>query len=183
MNNFLRLAQGVDVTPLHNAIMCNPQLWDVNNLRTCHSNTVHSQVSDIWLRFNAVEVTGENCKVIDDVEAINYPAWWVLPQARPLIFALMSRVEGERLGRVIIAKLPPGSRIDPHVDMGAPATYYERYHIVIHSKPGCVFRAGDERVCMATGEVWWFDNEQEHEVINDSDDDRIHMIVDIRVSK
>jgi hypothetical protein len=36
---------------------------------------------------------------------------------------------------------------------------------------------------MAPGEAWWFDNAQEHEVINNSADDRIHMIVDIRTSK
>jgi hypothetical protein len=33
---------------------------------------------------------------------------------------------------------------------------------------------------MRTGEVWWFNNAIEHEVVNNSADDRIHLIVDIR---
>ena len=38
-------------------------------------------------------------------------------------------------------------------------------------------------VNMLTGEIWWFNNQAEHEIINNSADDRIHLIVDIRVSK
>jgi aspartyl/asparaginyl beta-hydroxylase (cupin superfamily) len=33
---------------------------------------------------------------------------------------------------------------------------------------------------MAAGEVWWFDNTVEHEVVNNSADDRIVLICDIR---
>lgn len=180
MRNFQCLATSVDTIPLLNAIMRNPDLWNQNTLRTTHPGTVHSQVDDIWLRFNDVNNPDE---VIDDTECINYPAWYVLPQARDLIFNLMRRVEGERLGRVLVTRLAPGCKIDPHEDHGAPATYYDRFHIVLNSAPGCLFRAGDETSQMAVGSVWWFDNKQEHEVINNSRDDRIHLIVDIRTSK
>jgi hypothetical protein len=33
---------------------------------------------------------------------------------------------------------------------------------------------------MKTGDIWWFDNSQEHEVLNNSADDRLALIVDIR---
>jgi hypothetical protein len=95
----------------------------------------------------------------------------------------MAYVHGERLGRVMINKIAPGGVIYPHADTPEHAEYYSRFHIVLQSQPGVVFRAGDEQVYMATGEVWWFDNKQEHEVINNSADDRIHMIVDIRTSR
>ena len=180
MNNFQCIAQGVDVVPLYNAIMRNPQMWNVHTLRTEHPNTAHGQVSDIWLRFNDC---GDPSSVIDDKEAINYPAWWSLPQARALVFSLMARVEGERLGRVLVTKLVPGAKVTPHTDGGAPAEYYDRYHIVLNSNPECVFRAGDEVVNMPTGSVWWFDNTKEHEVINNGADDRVHIIVDIRTSR
>jgi len=174
------MGAGVNVVPLLNAIMRDPALWNQHTLRTDHPNTAHAAVDDIWLRFNEIEdVEG----VIDDTECVNYPAWWALPQARPLIFSLMAQVEGERLGRVLITRLAPGRKITPHVDGGAPATYYDRFHIVLNSAPGCLFRAGDETIHMGAGQVWWFDNTQEHEVINNSVDDRIHLIVDIRTSK
>jgi hypothetical protein len=182
MNNFQCLAANVDVIPLMNAILRDPALWNQNTLRTAHPNTAHSQVDDIWLRFNEVEPENQ-LAVVDDTECVNYPAWWALPQARALIFDLMRRIEGERLGRVLVTRLRPGGKIAPHVDGGAPATYYERFHVVLNSAPGCLFRAGDETVSMRTGEVWWFDNTKEHEVINNSVDDRIHLIIDIRTSK
>jgi hypothetical protein len=51
---------------------------------------------------------------------------------------------------------------------------------VVSSAPGVTFRCGDEKVHMETGEVWWFQNALEHEVINNSAHERIHLIIDIR---
>ena len=96
---------------------------------------------------------------------------------------VMARVDGERLGRVMINKIAPGSVIYPHADTPAHTAYYSRFHLVLQSQPGVVFRAGDESTYMGTGELWWFDNSQVHEVLNNSADDRIHMIVDVRTSK
>jgi hypothetical protein len=118
----------------------------------------------------------------DQHESIDYPAYAKLPEARGMIMELMHQVGGERLGRVMINKIKPGGRIFPHADTPAHAEYYDRFHIVLQSAPGVDFRAGDEHVYMGEGEVWWFDNTQEHEVINNSAVDRIHMVVDIRTS-
>jgi hypothetical protein len=115
-----------------------------------------------------------------EFEVINYPAWDRLPQARAMIFDLMRRVDGERLGRVMITRLAPGKSILPHADTDAHAAYYERYHIILQNGPGSVFRCGSEGVCMQPGEVWWFDNSVVHEVVNASSDDRLTMIIDIR---
>jgi hypothetical protein len=176
MKNFLRLATGCDVTPLLVAIHTK-DLWNKVDIRTNHQETAHSEVDDILLRFNSMESIES---IPDEHESVNFPAFSELPQARPLVFGLMARVEGERLGRCIIAKLKPGSKVYPHVDGGSHASYYKRFHIILQSSPGVVFRSGDEVVYMAPGDVWWFDNSKEHEVINNSADDRIHLIVDIR---
>lgn len=179
MRNFLKLATNVDVSGLLAALARHPELWNVNSLRTLYPGTPHSEVDDIWIRFNALpDVTMES--VLDDHESTWYPAVHVLPQVRPLLFALMRQVEGERLGRVLITRLRPGARIAPHVDGGRHAEYYSRHHVVLQGLPGSLFRAGDETVCMQTGEVWWFDNSKEHECTNNSADDRIHMVVDIK---
>jgi len=185
MRNFHCIANDVDVAPLMNAVVRRSNLWNQNDLRTTHPGTPHTQVSDIWLRFNDLEKykAGDKQSVLDEHESVNYPAMLELPQVRPLIFGLMTRVEGERLGRCLITKLPPGAKITPHVDGGAHAAYYDRYHIVLSGLPGSLFRCGDEQVSMRTGEAWWFDNSVEHEVTNNSADDRVHLIVDIRTLK
>lgn len=183
MRNFQLIAQGLDVAPLLNAVMRRPDLWNEHTLRTTHPATPHKAVDDIWLRFNELPAAGQEARVLDEHESINYEAMLRLPQARPLIFGLMARVEGERLGRVLITRLAPGQRIEPHVDGGSHAAYYDRFHVVLHSAPGSVFRCGDESVQMRTGDCWWFDNGIEHEVVNNSADDRVHLIVDIRTAQ
>ncbi len=112
-----------------------------------------------------------------------YPAWHTLPQLRPIIFGLMNRVSAYELGRVVITKLAPGGRILPHADtMGDYANDEDgaRYHVILQGCPGSLFRAGDETVNMRTGEVWWFNHLAEHEVVNNSSDDRIHLLVDTK---
>lgn len=178
MKNFLKIADGVDVVPLQVALAAKPFLWNEHTLRTSHPGSAHFEADDIWLRFNRLDE--DKTKVVNDIICFDYPAMLHLPQARTLVYQLMARVEGEQLGRAIITRLRPGERITPHEDQGAPATWYERFHIAIHSLPGAIFRAGDETVQMKTGEVWWFDNTVEHEVINNGADDRITLIVDIR---
>jgi len=179
MNNFQLIASNVDVVPLLLSLNAQKGLWNQNDLRTTYPDSPHSNVDDIWLRFNDFEL-GEELVVADDIECRNYPAFALLPQARELVMTLMARVQGERLGRVLITKLPAGGKIPAHPDQGAPATYYERYHIALQGLAGSLFRCGDEQVCMRTGQIWWLDNSVEHEVINNSADDRIHMIIDIK---
>jgi hypothetical protein len=186
MNNFQLLARNVDVMPLLHQLQVKKYLWNENTLRTKHPGTAHSQVSDIWVLFNELPKDEkdlfQNLNIVDDKEAIPYRAWSELPAIRSIIFGLMRQVEATRLGRVIITKLPPGKTITPHVDQGAPATYYERYQVILQSLPGCIFKIGNEEVQFSSGEIWHIDNKVEHSVINHSADDRIAMIVDLKVN-
>jgi hypothetical protein len=204
MRNFLRIAENIIVSPLLCNIARNTHLWDQYTIRRSFSKYSASRdVGTILLRFPQANSEDEYLdKVCGELEAVNYPAFNTLFEARSIIFSLMNHVSGERLGRAFITKLQPGAKIFPHTDLipddleGMPevdkdkcdllrklpqmALYYDRYHVVLNSQPGVIFRCGDEQVYMAPGEVWWFDNTVEHEVINNSNDDRIHLIVDIK---
>jgi len=189
MRNFLLLAQGVDVTPLLLAIRRRPDLWKEDTYLRDYPQGPFKQIESIMLRFpvKSVHETEEELQnhlsTYDQHENVDYPAYKLLTEARPIVMSLMARVGGERLGRVMINKIAPGGVIFPHVDTKSHTDYYSRFHVVLQSQPGVYFRAGEETIYMAPGEVWWFDNAQVHEVINNSADDRIHMIVDIRTSK
>jgi hypothetical protein len=177
MRYFDLISEGIDVAPLRHAVVRQPELWNVHRLRTTHPGSVHGEADDIWLRFAPVDSL---VAIVDGLESIDYPALATLSQARPIIFDLMRRVEGIRLGRVLITRLRPGGRVRPHEDAGGYAAYYDRYHICLQGAAENFFHAGDERVAMRTGEVWWFDNAKRHQAVNSSASDRIHMIVDIR---
>jgi hypothetical protein len=175
------LARGVDVSPLAHQIVKSPELWNQNKLRQTYADSPHAAADDIWLRFQSQAAL--DAFDIDDLEVVNYPAFWKLPQARAIIFGLMTQVGGERLGRCVITRLKPGGRILPHEDGGLCASYYDRYQIALNSEPGCSFSCGGETVEMRTGDVWWFNNELEHSVTNNSASDRLSLIVDIRCSR
>jgi hypothetical protein len=178
MQHFLCLADNIDVIPVMRELATQPDLWDQNTLRTQHPDTAHAEVSDIWLWFN--EIPEDPTAVINDIQTIAYPAWTQLPSLRRLVLDLMRRVDGVQLGRCIVTKLPPGGQITPHVDHGAPAEFYTRYQIALQSLPGALFHCEDETVSFCTGEVWWVNNRVKHSVVNNSADDRIVCIVDIR---
>jgi hypothetical protein len=177
MRNFLTIAQGVDTQPVLQALHRNGDLWNQHTIRTDHPETAHGAVSDILVWFNDLR---DPQAVINDREVVPYPAWERLPQLRPLIFGLMRQVDAVRLGRVIITRLPPGKSIVPHVDGGAPATYYDRYQVMLQCLPGVQFHCGYETLNAKTGDVFMFQNELEHSVVNNSADDRIVCIVDLK---
>lgn len=179
MKNFLNIATGVDVLPLVHALTQNADLWNAHPIRTEHQGTAHAEADDILVWFNDLSDPG---LVVNDRETVPFEAWQRLPQVRGIVFDLMRRVEGVRLGRVIITRLRPSGVILPHVDGGAPATFFSRYQIALQSLPGCIFQVGDEKVNFRTGDVWWFDNQQMHSVVNNSGDDRLALIVDIRTA-
>lgn len=188
MKNFQCIAVNVDVMPLLHAVQRRPELWNQHQWRTTYKGTPHVNVSDIWLRYSSPDMTTDienTVPVTNDTAPVWFPAFKELPQCRPIIFDLMRRLEAYELGRVLITKIPPGGRILPHKDATGAYTDTQdgsRYHIVLQGNPGSLFHCGDEQVCMRTGEVWHFNHLEEHAVTNNSDDDRIHLLVDVRTA-
>lgn len=183
MKNFHLVAQGVDVTPLNLAIHQQPHLWNQHRERLTAPGTPHSEVSDIWVRYNDVkpfEALGDYSKFNDEHDSVWYPAFYALPPIRRLVFDLMARVDGERLGGVLITKIPPGGKIAPHSDHGWHVDYYDKYYLSLESEPGANFYCGKEMICPKVGDCWWFNNKEEHWVDNTSGADRMTLIVCIR---
>lgn len=178
MKHFLLISVGLDILPLLYAVSRQPQLWDQHPLRTSFPGSPHAEVSDILLRFQVPEVGASVQTINANHESVPYPAWWVLPEARPLVFGLMGRVSATRLGRVLLTRLRPGCRIPPHVDSAPHSVYYARHHITLCTPPECYFRVEDEVITMRPGECWLVANSKEHTVWNDGTTERIVLIVD-----
>ena len=192
MRNFQLLVSGLDVSGLLAGVATQPELWNAHKVRAAHPESVHRDVDDIILRYNKFSAGHDFLdKVCASIDCVMYPPWYKLPQAHPFIFGLMSRVAGVHLGRCMISRLAPGQIIPAHSDRippaekvfpdrPPPAIYYERYHLPLQAGPGMVFYCGDEQVQMTPGEFWWFNNQLVHSVVNNSREDRIHLIIDIR---
>jgi hypothetical protein len=181
MKNYLKIAEHVDVGPLLLEVQRQPKLWDKNPARL-NPQGPHAQTHDIWLRFKDETENAESGNY-DSFKAphvsVWYPPYYALPAARTLIFGLMSRVEGEILGGVLIYSIPPGARILPHIDHGWHVDYFEKFNICLQSNPQTrfIFRANGEEMVAARGDVHHFFNNVEHEVVNDGQDEHIVMTV------
>lgn len=175
MINFRTVASQIDVSKLVSQLDSKPALFNAVTDRQDYEGSAHKDTRAIFLRW---------CKGLSlvsaftEIPAFNFPAMGELTEAHELINKITSEVGARELGRILIVSLRPGGVITPHADEGAYADHYERFHIVLKSEPGNIFYCGDESVEMKTGELWWFNHKENHRVVNHSNAERIHMIVD-----
>ncbi len=86
---------------------------------------------------------------------------------------------GEVLARSRLMKLAAGCEVGLHVDFNYHWHTRVRMHIPIVTNPEVRFLCGDRTVHMAPGQCWLFDNWRPHNVVNDGDTDRVHLVVDL----
>lgn len=184
MRNFYKLAENVNVQPIVHQLARNPQLWNADPFRTTFPGTPHVDVDDILLRFSDTSKCTTTTHVIGDNQPIWLFAASILTSVKPVVLALMATVQAYELGRVIISRIKPGGQILAHADKDGDyvqTTDRARYHVVLQGLPGSNYTCGDETVCMRTGEIWWFNAHEVHSVVNNSQDDRLHLLVDVRI--
>jgi len=85
---------------------------------------------------------------------------------------------GTVLGACRLMCLDAGARVPAHSDIRYYWRKRTRIHVPIITSPKVRFFCGDAVVHMAAGESWIFDNWQRHSVVNDSENKRIHLVVD-----
>lgn len=169
------LWKGLDVAPIQAALAAHPELWDQNIARTAPEDSPHHGLSDIWARYAEPGTMREDG---------SHDSAWYVPESvlpiREIVFQLMTAVKGTRLGGVLITRIKPGQICKPHTDPGWHARHYQKFAVQIEAAPEQAFHFHGHNLVTEPGDVFWFDNSHEHWVTNDSQSDRITMIVCIR---
>jgi len=78
--------------------------------------------------------------------------------------------------RVMLARMPPGGVIHPHIDANPAAKWPHKIHVPLTTNPGVVSFFGNAERHFAAGEAVEVDNLGPHWVKNDGATDRIHLI-------
>ena len=86
---------------------------------------------------------------------------------------------GEVLARSRLMRLAPGREVQTHVDFNYHWYTRVRIHVPVVTDPRVIFHCGSEQVHMKAGECWIFDSWRRHRVINASESDRVHLVVDL----
>lgn len=179
----LCVTESLDVLPLQQELLANLDEFDKYNQRRTFPNSPHAQMNDIWVRYNDINpflAKGSLEGFEAEHDSVWYPVIDKLPSVKNVVFDLMRIVDGERLGGILITKLPPGGHIKRHTDAGWHAQYYDKFYVPILNSKGSIFGFDDGIIDPELGQAWWFDNSNPHWVDNNSDTDRIAMIVCIR---
>ena len=175
MSKIKLISQGANVAPIHWAILKHPELWNEHNARTKDEFSPHYELDDIWPRFGDIEYAENN----QPHDSKWYPSADILG-IKPFVYDLFRAVEGVELGGVLITRIPAGKKCKPHIDPGWHARRYEKFGVQITSAPGQKFCFDEEELETKPGDIFWFDNQFTHWVINPTPYDRITMIVCIR---
>ena len=170
-----------DVTDIQSELELAPEVWNTFKARTQHPQSPHREVDDIWVRYNPIEnFTGDLKTFNEEHIAQWYPVVKKLPSVKSVVEEVFSRLEGLELGAVLITRIPAGAQVYPHVDLGWHARHFEKYCVQIKGNMQQAFKCKDEERRTEDGDVWWFDNSHAHWVTNNSDEDRITLIICIR---
>lgn len=183
MSNITLINIQFDVADLVAQLEVHPELWNEHTARTQSAQSPHHGLDDIWVRFNGIE----NYDPIKGLPYFNrehvsewYPCVDKLPAVRTLIDSLLAEIGGGQLGGVLITRIPAGHMCKPHRDSGWHAESHDKYAIQIKSAPGQAFCFASESLDARPGQVYMFNNQETHWVVNPTEHERITMIVCVR---
>ena len=152
--------------------------WFDDNSRQIALPAVHKETNSFFLaEFNAEWIP--NTKYEIDFRYTNYPIWNLV---KPIIDDLEKIYDG-KIGKVVFPKLKAGNRVYKHKDTTEYLNVIHRNHIPIITNKDVLFYVDDGALNMFEGECWEVNNLKFHEIINNSNQDRIHLIIDIIPNK
>ena len=85
---------------------------------------------------------------------------------------------GGRVLRAMMARLPAGARIARHRDQHPSFDASHRIHLPLKTNPRVTFMVGSDVIRAEEGVAFELNNTLPHEVVNNSDEPRIHFIFD-----
>jgi len=85
---------------------------------------------------------------------------------------------GEVFGRSRLMGLAAHNEVPEHRDVNYHWYNRVRIHIPVITNPKVLFHCGDRFVHMEAGQTWIFDSWKKHSVKNNSDENRVHLVID-----
>ncbi len=148
----------------------NKKLWDDFNFRQ-KTFEVHKETKTIPLIFDT-DFRLKNPTYLDKYN--------IFENEFKIIKNKFTKIYGKGfIIRAILVMLKSNSKIDRHIDSGESLSVCHRVHIPIITNKNVLFEIDNEIKDLKEGEMWEINNSEKfHSVTNNSDVNRIHLIVD-----
>jgi hypothetical protein len=170
-----------NIDPIKNAVMLFDKEWDIDTSRQ-ETYKPHKDTKMFQLRYMDYDwnsFSGIKPKYYDTNKLSNDFA-----QIRLLeIFNDLEQEYGCTVVRVEFVNMLAHTSIRPHLDGGDMLNVSRRCHIPIITNPDVSFTVLDNTVNMEEGYCYEINNGMLHSVKNDSDFDRVHLIIDLLPNK
>lgn len=138
-----------------------------------HDTSDYTQKPSTVEEFSAIVACSDNSNAVSKFPKHYEAALWIKEQ-----------VGGLDLGRIMIVHLEPKGEIGIHIDPGAYFKKHARYHIPLITNPDVQFFDHEgNRAHMPIKTLCRLNNLSNHGLINDSDKERIHLIVDVSLAE
>ncbi len=153
----------------------NDSMWVHDSIRETNPGTPHKDTEHIALRSTEGHLQQDVLAHSTDI-LLNSDVLY------NLVWDVMAEFGAAHVGRVAFVKLKAGGTVDEHIDEGPYSDYFtSRVHLPLVNPPGCSYIASGEEFFMNTGETFIFPHKVPHSVHNASDEDRITIIMDLKV--
>lgn len=169
-NHFFKLPFSFDETLLQTDLsVCEASAWKE------HFNT--NDYSGSWTAIALRSPSGKASDILAHPTEFQFADTPLLHQCN-YFKKILSEFKFEKEA-VRLLRLAPGSIIKEHRDMGLAYRFGEfRIHIPIQTKSSVSFLIGNFNVPMKSAECWYADFDLPHSVKNESDTERIHLVID-----
>lgn len=169
-----KLIKYYDVSELVNIISKFDTEWRLDTSRQNQKNSVHQNTNTYYIK-SFVTNWSEGDKLTVFPLANNIKVLKIVNE----ICNDLEKMYNGKCSIAMIVKLLSDSDIDPHQDDTEYLGLTRRHHIPLQTNNNVFFNVGTEKINMKVGECWEINNSKVHFVENNSNEDRIHLIVDI----
>jgi len=171
--NFRRLDQ-VDVSAIKEKVRTfTDDDWGAYDWRQNRPRSAQAETQSIPLIFD------EDFRHVDPTVHESYHELGCETLLEPVVCTVSDYYTGDGyIVRALLVRLKGQGVIPPHVDNGFSLLNCRRIHIPVQSTDGVEFTVGGEQRVMKEGELWEINNAREHSVVNRSDKERVHLIID-----
>ena len=165
----------LDTSKAATELSTNAPLWDAFTLRQNLPGSPHGDTKCILLR-------GDFCRPFAlGVTRTRTHHGEKLPDCIALVNSALAGLPVIEVGNVMAVSLKPGGRVLPHPDEGEYAYHFDRLHIVVTDNHNSWLLCGDERAYTKQGDMFFFNHHIMHSAGNDSNTERVHIIVDVKL--
>jgi hypothetical protein len=95
------------------------------------------------------------------------------------IYSLLEKMFDGKIIRAELITMNPNSRIRTHRDRGDILFLARRIHIPIKTNKDVIFKVNKDLLNMKVSNIYEINNFQYHSVINNSEEERVHLIIDV----